>query len=128
MFRTHNIRKWALGLLLPTAFMLLTACNGHEKESFDIDLIVGKWVAGSEYYRYDADHTGVTWDTDDDVTEEEAQPYNWEFDNETNKLTLLHQMEMGAVVPKYYTMRKLNTTTLEYDDNYGQTFSFSRVD
>jgi len=107
--------------------LALTSCNGKEEVSFDISLIVGKWVSGTEYYRYDADGTGATWDTADDVSEEEAQSYTWEYDGETNKLTLIHQMEMGGVVPKYYTLVTLNATTLAYQDQYSNTSSFTRV-
>ncbi len=105
----------------------LTACNGIEKQTFDIALLTGKWVSGTEVYRYDADGTGATWDTADDVSEAEAQPYTWEFDEATNRLTLLHQMEMGGVVPKSYTLKKLDATTLEYQDQYNNTSSFTRV-
>jgi len=117
---------WRFCALLLICFAM-SSCNGEEEVSFDISLIVGKWVSGTEYYRYDSDGTGVTWDTADDVTEEEAQPYTWEYDGETNKLTLIHQMEMGGVVPKYYTLVTLNSTTLAYRDQYSNTSSFTRV-
>lgn len=107
--------------------LTMTSCNEKEEVSFDISLIVGKWVSGTEYYRYDADGTGATWDTADDVSEEEAQAYTWEYDGETNKLTLIHQMEMGGVVPKYYTLVTLNATTLAYQDQYSNTSSFTRA-
>ena len=106
--------------------LLFTSCF-DDNETFDADLLVGKWVSGTEYYRYDSDGNGATWDTSDDVTEEEAQPFTWEFDTETNKLTLLHKMEMGGVVPKYYTVTNLTESNLKYEDQYGRTFSYQRV-
>ena len=104
---------------------LLTACK--EETTFDGTLLVGKWVSGTEYWRYDADGTGATWDTGDDVQEEEAQPFTWEFDEQTSNLTQIHQMEMGGVIPKSYTVTALDNAKLEYKDRLGQVFSFNRV-
>ena len=95
--------------------------------SFDGDLLIGKWVSGTEYYRYDNDGTGATWDTSDDVSESEAQPFTWEFDPNTNDLTLIHQMEMGGQIPKSYTVTALNDSILKYKDRYSQTFTYNRV-
>ena len=105
--------------------MLMSAC--HDKEHFDIELIVGKWGAGTEYYRYDNDGNGATWDVADDVNEEEAQPFKWEFDSESNHLTLIHQMEMGGVIPKTYTLKILDDNTLSYKDKYDSTYVYKRV-
>ena len=106
---------------------LLTFLSCKHDPSFDMSLIIGKWVSGTEYWRYDNDSTGVTWDEGDDVHEDEAQPFTWSFDDETNTLTHVHQMEMGGVVPKSYTMTQLDDTKLEYRDRFGQTYSFERV-
>lgn len=117
--------------LVAVGCMMLTGCK--DDPVFDGDLIVGKWVAevngsaGTEYYRYDADGTGVTWDTGDDVHEEEGQPYTWSFDQSTSRLTLIHQMEMGGVVPKSYTVTVLDEQRLEYKDNSSQKFAYIRV-
>ncbi len=121
-----KIKKLVLFLFVAAAQLALVGCH-EETESFDITLLPGKWVAGTEYYRYDNDGTGVTWDTGEDVSEEEAQAFTWEFNDETNRLTLIHQMEMGGVVPKYYTLKALTATQLSYSDNYGQTMTYTRV-
>jgi hypothetical protein len=118
-------RRFVFGLIAAGVLLTLASCS--KDPVFDGDLIVGKWVSGTEYYRYDADSKGVTWDTGDDVQEEEGQPFTWSFDSETNRLTLVHQMEMGAVVPKAYTLTALNDSTMEYKDNYGQKFKYKRV-
>ncbi len=104
--------------------LFFSACT-IDNETFNIDLLIGKWVKGTEYYRYDNNGSGVTWDTSDDVSEEEAQPFTWEFDSETNRLTLFHQMEMGGVIPKSYTLLVLTEEKLSYKDNYGQIFTFT---
>lgn len=113
------------------SFILISCCCmvscHHDDPIFDPALLVGKWVSGTEYYRYDADGTGVTWDTSDDVSEEEGQPYTWQFNETNNRLTLLHQMEMGGVIPKYYTVTKLTEDLLQYKDQYNQSFTYNRV-
>ena len=104
---------------------LLVSC--HDDPTFDGNMIVGKWVSGTEYYRYDADSTGATWDTSDDVNEDEGQPFTWSFDETTSRLTLIHQMEMGAVIPKTYTLIALDDQVMKYKDNYDRIFEYKRV-
>ena len=110
-------------LLMIAAAALAVSCD--DEKSFDPDLLVGKWARGTEYYRYDADHNGATWDTADDVQESEAQPFTWEL--EGDQLTLIHRMEMGGVVPKVYTVTDLTASTLTYRDNYQQTYTYSKT-
>lgn len=119
-------RHILLLFLSVVAASLFVSC-GAKPKYFDIDLIVGKWVSGTEYYRYDSDGTGITWDTSDDVSEEEGQLYKWEYNSDDNSLTLMHQMEMGGVIPKYYTLQKLTDNELVYKDKYNDISSFVRV-
>ena len=91
---------------------------------FDKTLLSGYWVSGTLHEYYNANGTGYTWDTWDDVTEEEAQPFTWTLENAT--LTQIHKMEMGGNVPKMYTVTTLNANTLEYRDDYGKTYTFTR--
>ncbi|MFW6352457.1 MAG: hypothetical protein ACOC2E_08705 [Bacteroidota bacterium] len=113
-------------LLLPFFFTALffSSCE-VEQENFDETLLIGKWVSGTEYYKYNADGTGGTWDTSDDVTEEEAQAFTWTLVQ--SELTQVHMLEIGGSVPKVYTVTKLTATILEYEDDFGNQFSFSKV-
>lgn len=95
------------------------------KVKFDPALMTGHWQAGTVHEYYNANGTGYTWDTADDVTEEEAQPFNWTLQGAT--LTQNHKMEMGGIVPKTYTLTKLNTTVLCYHDSYGTTYNFTKL-
>lgn len=113
-------------MVFVAAALLFAGC-GEKKKTFDIDLIVGKWVSGSEYWRYDADGGGGTWDEGDDVHEDEAQPFRWEYDSESNRLTQIHQMEMGGVIPKSYTLVDLTDNTLSYKDRFDSTYVYKRV-
>ena len=111
----HTIRAKSLfGLCFCLVALLFAGCDLFpRKEKFD---------KTPEYYN--AAGTGYTWDTADDVTEEEAQPFTWTLEKAT--LTQIHLMEMGGNIPKTYTVTKLNATTLEYHDDYGKYYTFTR--
>ncbi len=96
-----------------------------KEESFDEKLLIGKWVSGTLYYKYNSDGTGATWDTSDDVTEEEAQEFEWTLID--SELRQLHIMEMGPKIPKTYTVTELTTSRLRYKDSFGKEFSYSKV-
>ena len=113
------------GLFLCCLALLMAGCDlfNHE-EKYDKTLLTGTWASGTLHEHYNTAGTGYTWDTADDVTEEEAQPFTWTLDGST--LTQIHQMEMGGNVPKTYTVTKLNATTLSYHDDYGQYYTFTK--
>lgn len=114
-----------VGVILCSLVLLFGGCDlFNHKEKFDKTLLSGYWVSGTLHEYYDANGTGYTWDTWDDVTEEEAQPFTWTLEDAT--LTQIHKMEMGGNVPKVYTVTKLNTSTLEYRDDYGKYYTFTR--
>ena len=102
---------------------------------FDADLLIGKWsrpspfatpeYPGDEYCRYDEGGLGVTWDTSDDVTEEEAQKFTWSVNG--SRLTLVHEIEMGGSVTKIYTLSTLTFDKLIYKDEYGKVYTFQKV-
>ena len=79
---------------------------------------------GYDCYRYDVNGNGATWDTADDVNENEAQAFTWKLDKD--RLTIVHKGEMGQPIPKVYTVKTLTSTTLSYEDDYGATFTFSK--
>lgn len=114
-------RLFAAGLSL---CFLLASCKESEPD-FDENLLLGRWVEGTEYYRYDNGHTGVTWNTGDDVSEEEALPFTWSLSG--SRLIHYHTMEGGQVVPQTYTMTALSSGALEYHDNAGQEHHFTKV-
>lgn len=118
--------------------LLLFASCVPDTPSFSDEDLVGKWCSGTEYYRFDGHSTnyqlfdnsyvqvnGATWDTGDDVREEEAQPFVWTL--EGDNLQMVHQMFMGGKVPKAYTVTTLTHTTLSLKDNYNRTFTYTRV-
>jgi hypothetical protein len=96
-----------------------------EEPSFDEALLIGKWQSGTLFYKYHGDGTGATWDTADDVTEEEAQEFTWTLVK--TELTHIHILEIGGSVPKVYTVTELTSSSLKYHDDFGVEFSFTKV-
>ncbi|MBQ8958573.1 MAG: hypothetical protein IJ057_08780 [Bacteroidales bacterium] len=127
-----------ISLGLAMAFCL-SACGGLEVDVDDFDEadLYGKWQEGTVFERYYAqpfDHilpngdsvqvNGFTWDESDDISEEEAQPFNWSLTGSTLK----HEhVGTFVTVPKLYTITTLNSNELIYNDDYGTTHHFSRV-
>ena len=103
--------------------ILAVSCE-TEETFFDDALLIGKWQSGTLFYKYLDDGSGGTWDTADDVTEEEAQEFTWTLVNA--ELTHIHILEIGGSVPKVYTVTELTDTSLEYQDDFGVVFAFTK--
>jgi hypothetical protein len=104
--------------------LMLASC---EKEYFfDESLLTGKWQSGTLFYRYFANGTGYSWDEGDDVSEDEAQDFTWTLVE--SELTHIHILEIGGTVPRVYTVTELSSTSLRYRDDFGRSYSFTRVD
>ena len=104
--------------------VLFNSCEEDEtlyQESF----LIGKWVSGTVYYKYTSDYFGKTWDTSDDVTEAEAQSFSWNLVK--SELTHIHILEVGGSVPKVYTVTELTASSLKYKDDFGKTYSFTKI-
>jgi hypothetical protein len=113
-----------LSLALVTLF--ITSCSEEETQpNFDESLIIGKWKSGTLFERYDSNKSGASWDTADDVEEEEAQEFTWTISKD--QLEQIHIIENGGRVPKVYTITELTSSSLEYRDAYGEIKSFSKL-
>lgn len=89
-------------------------------------LMIGLWQKdGHVYYRFNADGTGHTWDTDDDLTEEEASNFNWEAYEEAIMLT--HKLRLRGIVPRYYELDCINAFDLRFHDSYS-SYALERVE
>ncbi len=124
--------KYCIVLLLVVISVLGVSCS-KERPSFSADMLLGKWkrpivvsneTKGYDCYRYDSNGVGVSWDTSEDVSEDEAQLFEWNIDND--RLLIIHKGEMGQKIPKTYTVKTLNSTELSYEDNYGNRYSFKK--
>jgi len=114
-----------LAIIIGGLALLMNGCEWPPANtSFDRSLMPGYWQSGTIFEFYNANGTGYTWDTADDVTEEEAQPFTWTLID--NTLTQNHQIEMGGVIPKQYTVTTLNSNVLCYHDDYGNNYVFNK--
>jgi hypothetical protein len=110
--------------MLTVVTLLAVSCTELET-TYDQTLLTGKWQSGTLFYKYLADGTGGTWDTSDNVTEAEAQAFTWTLVKDL--LTQIHILEIGGSVPKVYTVTELTATSLKYHDDFGVSFSFTKV-
>ena len=122
-----------VALLLLTVVM--TSCNGFGRgKGSDIDKsqIVGKWMTADEMYFevYYSNGTGKEWDLRDDVTEEEASTFTWEFDEGAeDKFFKYYKMEISdAVVPQYCNILNLTSTNFKYNnEGFRATYDLIRA-
>lgn len=104
----------------------LTGCKPSSKtdtDPFDDALLVGHWVEATVHEKYLNDGLGTTWDTADDVAEEEADTFSWSRDKA--QLIQEHWMVTG-VVPRILTITKLDADSLVYDDIGGVSHRYHR--
>ncbi len=114
-------RTLAALLLLAFVPMLLVSCTEEVKPvEVNDSLLIGKWQKETnmqEYWRYDADSTGETWDESEDVQEGEGIKFNWS--TEEDQLRLDFYGEMGQHVYYDYTVVTQTESRLEWKDIYG---------
>lgn len=114
-------RTLAALLLLAFMPMSLVSCTEEVKPvEVNDSLLIGKWQKETnmqEYWRYDADSTGETWDESEDVQEGEGIKFNWS--TEEDQLRLDFYGEMGQHVYYDYTVVTQTESRLEWKDIYG---------
>ena len=123
-----NLKLFLISILAVFAIIVsMSSCSPDNDVELDQTLLYGKWQETNSlnFEVYKADGTGYTWDEADDVTEAEAQPFTWTLEGDV--LTHIHIMEMGANIPKVYTITKLTATELTYEDDYGKTHTFDKI-
>lgn len=98
-----------------------------EDQVYDTDLIIGLWQAGTLFYRFNDDGSGVTWDSSDDVSELEGGKLTWELNK--SRFIHYHRMEVSdAIIPKTYLIRKLDLMNMEIEDDYAVKTTFIKVE
>lgn len=115
--------KKFVGCMIVLLAFLFNSCE-PEPETFQESFLIGKWVSGTVHYKYVSNYTGTTWDTADDVTEAEGQPFTWSLVQ--SELTHIHIIETEGSVPKVYTVTELTATTLKYEDSLGTKYSYTK--
>ena len=123
-----NLKLFLISILAVFAIIVsMSSCSPDNDVELDQTLLYGKWQETNSlnFEVYKADSTGYTWDEADDVTEAEAQPFTWTLEGDV--FTHIHIMEMGTNIPKVYTVTKLTATELTYEDDYGKTHTFDKI-
>ena len=128
-----HFKLFLISIISITAIIFtISSCSPEPDIELDQTLLYGKWqefnnATGNtlNFEVYKSDGTGYTWDEADDVTEAEAQPFTWTLEGDA--LTHIHIMEMGASIPKVYTITKLTATELTYEDDFGKKHTFSKI-
>ncbi len=109
----------ALMLLMVVGMTSCEGLFGGDENKIDESLIVGKWkTADGTYFEvYNSDGTGKYWDLNDDVTEEEASNFTWEFSAlSDDKFIQYHENFSGSLVPQYCNILELTSTTFKYNN------------
>ena len=109
----------ALMLLMVVGMTSCEGLFGGDENKIDESLIVGKWkTADGTYFEvYNSDGTGKYWNLNDDVTEEEATKFTWEFSALSNdKFIQYHENFSGSLVPQYCNILELTSTTFKYNN------------
>jgi hypothetical protein len=118
------MKKVFLNFIFPVMIAaILVSCE--KEEVFDESFLPGKWQSGTMFYRYFSNGDGYSWDEGDDVLEEEAQGFTWTL--EQSVLTHIHILEIGGTVPRVYTVTELTPTKLRYEDDFGRSYNFTKV-
>ena len=127
------MKKINLIAVLFLAFFAVS-CNGLIEPNSEIDKsqITGKWMTPDEKYFevYYSDGTGKEWDLKDDVTEDEASWFTWEFDEGAeDKFFKYYEMEIGGIVPQYCNILELSATNFRYNNNgFRATYNLIRAE
>lgn len=115
-------------LVLPIlAVCLFASCDDELEVTIDDTMLIGYWQAvdnPSEYWRFDAQLSGETWDLSEDVQEGEGTRFNW-----NTSLTQLHidlYGEMGQHVFYDYTFTAQTRNEFTWKDTYGNKRTFVR--
>ncbi len=117
-------------IIITSALFLLSSCEGigggPKPSEFDVTLLPGTWKSGTVFEKYTSDGKGATWDTSEDVSEDEAQIFTWEL--KVDNLTQIHIMQLGAKVPRVYKVLELSATVLKYkDEASAKVYTFGKV-
>lgn len=111
----------------------MTSCDGLETNTNDNEsLIVGKWKSiNADYYEvYNPDGTGKMWNEDDDVSEEEADTFTWQFESDDKtKFTQYIEFQHGtSVVPQMCNILDLTESSFTYNnDGWRRTERLKRI-
>ena len=92
---------------------------------YTAEQIAGEWVQGTLHEVYRADGTGLSWDTEDDVSREEGKLFRWTLDS--NQLRIVYSIATGGVVPRDYFVTYADDESLVYKDEFGSSHMWDKT-
>lgn len=118
-------------IMMLIAAFAMTSCS-KDNETSNQELIVGRWksVSANYYEVYNSDGTGKMWDEDDDVTEDEADTFTWQLeDNDKSKFTQIINFHSGSgSLPQMCNILVLTESSFSYNnDGWRRTENLKRV-
>lgn len=127
-----KMKRYIHIILFAVGALLAAACGRTEVHiNVSDSQLAGLWQKNSteEFWRYETEgHTGVTWDASEDITEEESNlTFTWSVNGD-----VLRHVFTGAqnnqAVPKVYTVKEISSTAMTWEDDYGLTHKFTKVE
>lgn len=110
--------------MLVLGALAVTSCGEKDNHiTVSDDQVIGLWLrSGSqEYWRYNADHTGASWDASEDISDVETNmSLTWSLDGDQLMHVFTGAMNNQAV-PKTYTISSISSSTMVWYDNYYNT-------
>lgn len=92
---------------------------------YTAEQIAGEWVQGTLHEVYHVDGTGLSWDTEDDVSREEGKQFRWTLDS--NQLRVVYPIATGGMVPRDYFVTFADDESLVYKDEFGSSHMWDKV-
>lgn len=122
-----NSKRFFRSLLLALVVSLVAvSCQPEEiTGTVSESALFGTWYATDnpqEYWRFDFDHTGETWDESEDVQEGEGSKFDWSTKDDQLRLDIHGQM--GQHVYYDYTITKQSSSAFTWEDLYGNSRTF----
>lgn len=113
-------------IVLAFALAMFSGCESEEIEGpINENALQGTWYstdAPQEFWRFDSNHTGETWDESEDVQEGEGSRFNWSTQDDQLRLDIYGQM--GQHVYYDYTISDQTFSTFTRTDIYGNSRKF----
>ncbi len=97
----------------------------RQRTIYSPSLMVGEWQRETLHEIYYADGSGRYWDTNDDVSREEAQSFMWTMDS--NLLLMEIPMELGGVLYRQYVVTFVDDETMVYRDRYNCSYMWDKA-
>lgn len=103
---------------------MFSSCTTND-DNLDEALLIGKWQLGTLYETYSSDHTYITWDTADDVTESEARKGKWTLEKKPllGQFYIIIRMADEKVYHRILSLKKETFMYKDSSDNYIKKFT-----